>query len=162
MINMKTIIKLVKQLKNDFFRLELVDRCLIVFMVILMAQIAANLFCIRMGTAPVDVDIIVRTTAASIFGYFLSGNFTRNAIPKGGCTPTEEKDRKKSKMSKQQIKIVFTFGVISLVLLLLARNVVSQDNPVMMATISQLRDFVSGSVGFLVGSPCTNNKGEQK
>lgn len=162
MVSVRTIIKLLKQLKNDFFRLELVDRCLIVFMMILMVQIATNLFFIRLGTGPTDVDIVVRTTAASIFGYFLSGNFTRNAMPKGGCTPTEEKDRKKTKMSKQQIKIVFTFGLISLLLLVIARNFLLENNSVVGATISQLRDFVSASVGFLVGSPCTNNKVETK
>ena len=66
----------------------LVDWSLLLFMAILLCYTAENLF----GNAPVTqsseaIDIIARTSAAAIFGYFISGNFN--------VTPTQEGNREK-------------------------------------------------------------------
>lgn len=62
-------------------RIHLVDKCLIVFMVVLLAQSAYSLFVNH--TAPTEntenIDVIVRTSIAAIFGYFLSANFICHA-----------------------------------------------------------------------------------
>ena len=62
--------------RREFSRIHLVDKCLIVFMMVLLAQSAFSLIAGEAWAARAnDVDVIVRTAAASIFGYFLSANF---------------------------------------------------------------------------------------
>lgn len=77
-------------------RIHLVDKCLIIFMVVLLAQSAYTLFTNHaVQTDNTDnIDIIVRTSIAAIFGYFLSANFICHASygrKKGGiqcgCLP---------------------------------------------------------------------------
>lgn len=61
-------------------KIHLVDKCLIVFMVVLLVQSAINLFTGHTESADVNnIDVIVRTSTAAIFGYFLSANFIRHA-----------------------------------------------------------------------------------
>ena len=52
-----------------------VDRSLLLFMAVLLGQSAYSLFAPGSGPMADEIDIIVRTAAASIFGYFLSGSF---------------------------------------------------------------------------------------
>lgn len=53
-----------------------VDKSLLLFMLILLIQSAANLFFPASdGSVAGEIDIVVRTSAAAIFGYFLSANF---------------------------------------------------------------------------------------
>ena len=56
------------------------DRCLLLFMAVLLVQLACGLF-LPEGLAPEagSIDVIVRTSAAAIFGYLLSANFNRGA-----------------------------------------------------------------------------------
>ncbi|MEG0878139.1 MAG: hypothetical protein RSF00_05615, partial [Oscillospiraceae bacterium] len=54
------------------------------------------------------------------------------------------------KDNQLQIMVVAAIGLFALVLLLLAKDYTYQSHS-SIATVSQLRDFVSGSVGFLVG-----------
>lgn len=57
-------------------QLHLVDRCLLILMVVLMAQSTYTLFFPgRDSSLSSSIDIVVRTSAAAIFGYFLSANF---------------------------------------------------------------------------------------
>lgn len=59
-------------------KIHLVDRCLILFMAILLFQSAFNLFSGGAATPQSDnIDLIIRTSTAAIFGYFLSANFIR-------------------------------------------------------------------------------------
>lgn len=65
----------IKKLKN----INLIDKCIIVITIILFLQFAHNLFAneiIYQTSEP--IDIIIRTTIASIFGYFISANFVKN------------------------------------------------------------------------------------
>lgn len=57
-------------------QLHLVDRCLLVLMAVLLAQSTYTLF-FPSGDSPLSgsIDTVIRTSAASIFGYFLSANF---------------------------------------------------------------------------------------
>ena len=62
-------------------RINLVDRCLVVFLLVLLVQSACSLL-IPSGnadSAAYGIDIIVRTSSAAIFGHFLSANFARGA-----------------------------------------------------------------------------------
>lgn len=159
-------------------RIKLVDRCLIIFMIILMTQSIYNLFFNEGILQNTNViDIVVRTTTAAIFGYFLSSNFMGKYNNKqADCAKKVEvldkniigdhNDNKQevpvndskgenevqNVSSNQQIIIATVIGVVSLIVLIIARNH-NLINSTTTATISELRDFVSGSVGFLLGCP---------
>lgn len=75
----------------EFSRIHLVDKCLIVFMAILLAQSAFGLIAGEAWAARAnDVDVIVRTAAASIFGYFLSANFIDRGSARAEERPQQE------------------------------------------------------------------------
>lgn len=62
-------------------RIRLMDRCLLAYMAILLAQSAYSLFSAALGTETGGIDIIVRTSTAAVFGYFLSANYRLEAAP---------------------------------------------------------------------------------
>lgn len=73
--------KIFLKLKYLIKRMCLVDKCLLIIMTILLAQISFNLFTLsnEPDTEVVKaIDISTRTTVASIFGYFISSNFVKN------------------------------------------------------------------------------------
>lgn len=75
-------------LRSALSGIHLVDRFLMVFMLILLLQSAYSLFFPSgPGTGVSDVDIIVRTSSAAIFGYFLSANFIRPPSISGLAQP---------------------------------------------------------------------------
>lgn len=167
-------------------RLHLVDRLLLIFMIILLAQSARSLFfyeCASQNSGAMDTAI--RTTAASIFGYFISAGFrgakqegastqagsnlaagqnrTANLNTQTGLSENEGMDSEaRSKTTadqsgestdqrlRQQMLIVGMIGISSLLILVIACDS-TQDTTSAAAALSQLRDFVSGSVGFLIG-----------
>ncbi len=184
---------MIKKLKYSFKKIKLVDKCLILIMLILFIQICINLFCNEIFSNNTDpVDIVVRSTAAAIFGYFISVNFIKNEsdIKEELKSETKELKTDTSKITKDtspniynnkqigflstssdemksgkidinnsnyssnslQIIIVTLFSVISLIVILIARNYTSITSE-STASISQLRDFVCGGVGFLLGYP---------
>ncbi len=179
------------KLKGVFRKISLVDRFLLLFMLILLVYMAVNLLT---GTAAFretnTVDIIVRTSAAAIFGYFVSRNFIKTgssgaADTAGPAQPeriTEiaveaaEKQIKNrigfeiadgsapndtgkaaytavppsaSACNKVQVIVVSVIGLFSLILLVIARRF-TEITPEMASTVSQLQDFVSACVGFLI------------
>lgn len=64
-----------KKITKIWKRVPLRDQCLIIFMGIFILQSASTLFLKGMGAYATNIDIIARTTMASIFGYFISSNF---------------------------------------------------------------------------------------
>ena len=115
-------------------RLGRTEFWLLVFLGVLLLQSALGLFYPAPDAAS-GIDVIVRTSAAGIFGYFLSS-----------CTPQR---------SACRTLIVASAGLFCL-MVLLAFRAVSVSRPWLLdsgsaATIAQFRDFVSGSVGFLTG-----------
>ena len=67
--------KFFSALRTRLSGMPAVDRSLLIFMVILLAQSAYGFFFQAVGQAASHIDVIVRTSAAAIFGYFLSANF---------------------------------------------------------------------------------------
>lgn len=63
-----------------------------------------------------------------------------------------------------QIIIVSFIGLFSLILLIILRNIDPWNNGSMpltdsaLSTVSQLRDFISSSIGFLIGYPVKQSK----
>ena len=169
--------------------LHLIDRLLLIFMVILLSQSAHSLFFHESAMQDPDaLNSVIRTTAASIFGYFISSGFQSAASKSAASAQTgigfpmnqneseqptgqnsftakaqAEADNKpqtgttighRNNLSgqrlRQQMIIVAMVGLSSLLMLVVACNYTSTC-PDSVATLSQLRDFVSGSVGFLIG-----------
>lgn len=146
------------------------------------------------------IDVIVRTSVAAIFGYFISSNFTgtnSSTAPQNtdnhntgislkseevnsdstiknqiGFKPSAIKSSSEEpgmisfsenslvpikSCNKIQVIVVSTIGLISLVILFITRY--SQNiTPEFTATISQLRDFVSACIGFLIS--CGKNSAD--
>ncbi len=72
-------------------KIRLVDKCLIIIMFILQAQIIYGLFT-GMGDSvyTTGIDVVVRTTSAAIFGYILSANFIRRRDLADSVTTTSQ------------------------------------------------------------------------
>ena len=168
-------------------RISLVDWFLLLFMAVLLGYTVYHLFVGAPAEESNAVDVIVRTSAAGIFGYFLSGSsletgassssgsntappavlpgpsmepqahaqlgFSLSSDPQpsisGGASSSSGEPKPSSRSSGLQITIVSCIGLISLCLLFVMRTGIA-DSPAMTAAASQLRDFVSASVGFLV------------
>ncbi|WP_252234591.1 hypothetical protein [Clostridium sp. ZS1] len=176
-------------LKKILSKICLGDKCLIIFMIIIFFHVTFDLFIGGNGINSEEtvngIDIIVRTTIASIFGYFISSNFVKdkkevlyekesnkyyleNENSNKVCLNDNNKviinnnnenlydENKKSRASEEQIVIVFIIGLVSLILLLLVRDFI-QVSDLDIPIISQLRDIVCGCVGFLLGCP-SNHK----
>lgn len=166
-----------KWISREFGRIHLVDRCLITFMAVLLIQSAYSLIAQGAWAAQSnEIDVIVRTSTASIFGYFLSANFIRRGSEKpdlgGESLEPEQLEQEPDYESghfvgsgKLQILIATGIGLFCMVTLILLRNVGGGEpagySATTAATITQFRDFVSGCVGFLIGCPTTdgNNGG---
>lgn len=164
-------------LRRWWKRLLLKDKFLLIFMLLLLIQSALNLFVKDLAISETSpLDIVIRTTSATIFGYFIgvgflretsfhapkadndvnketgqdariSGLSTNKPLPEFAEIPTQEVEKR----YRQQIVIVASIGIVSLSMLLFASNLGRTQTMEATATLSQLRDFVSGSVGFLVG-----------
>ena len=170
------------RIRLSWGRLHLADRMLLAFMAVLLIQSGHNLFAHELGQGQsAELDVVVRTTMAAVFGYFISAGMrgggetvSTAAQPQIGFSlPQEEKTslrmegggaasrpaqrlpppsgeaEEASALLGRQTVIVGLIGLVSLGLLILARNC-GQTSPEALATLSQLRDFVSGSVGFLI------------
>ena len=231
--------KIATKAKMVYQNIPIVDRFLMLFMLILFVYMTWHLF----TGAYVDddsnaIDIIVRTSAAAIFGYFISNNFAHEAVndeattnqlttdaevvqaatsmatmattsaqavnlavdssnqapispavdpsispaadpsshtntlpaaqqtvdpssilpyaaaslPSGlpSPSPTESTLVSPGRFSKLQVYIVSIIGLSALIILLISRLYIA-NTPELTAIISQLRDFVSACIGFLIG-----------
>lgn len=135
-----------RRLREGLGRIPATDRYLMLFMAVLLGQSAYSLFSgegNRAGNK--DIDVIVRTASAAIFGYFLSVRGRRPAGGQGGG----------GAFHAAAAAIV---GLFCLLTLLLLRNLTPEDPTAVRsdsatATVAQFRDFVSGCVGFLIGLP---------
>ena len=223
---MKRYKRYIKRMRAVLSKIHLVDRCLLIFMLVLMLQSAYSLF--AAVSQPADsshIDVIIRTSAAAIFGYFLSANFCmrpdrgsqytwssgqalqtdkgqkgRDApvqnrmgfepagtgtdaetagtgtgtgpagtgtdaetAGNGGKTGkgdakgiTEDENEDFQSACGLQIMTAAFIGLFCLVVLILVRNLAGGEAELGLAAspvIVQFRDFISGSVGFLIGCP---------
>lgn len=171
---MKKIFTALKQLLDGVY---LIDKILMLYMIILLAYTAVHLISSTAMQESTTVDTIIRTSASAIFGYFISNNFikstsdaksqsksdlnTENSTSNDNATTQANFDKQKETNEKKpaadsniccsrlQITVVSTIGLISLMLLLISRNF-TKTTPEFSATVSQLRDFLSACIGFLV------------
>lgn len=131
------------------------------------------------------IDVMVRTSSAAIFGYFVSANFGQRGkrlepdfpaptsvkaipseSPKGQIGFSAEpsslepvrgyaEGRCWTSYQKQEI-IVAAIGAAALIILLLFRNF-GPDSSSASGAVSQMRDFVSGCIGFLISCVSRQN-----
>ncbi len=159
---------LFQKLWKAYREIKLLDRCLILFMLILLSQSIYSLFSQAADTQYTsNIDVVVRTTSAAIFGYFLSANFLRRGPTKTNKPQADDSDTsdepasspvdEESQTSHEQIIITTLIGLVSLLALLIARDFLSITSA-SVATMSHLRDLVSGCVGFLVGCPVKSTR----
>lgn len=192
------MVKIGKYMRKAIANICIIDRFLILFLMVLFIYTSVHLFT-GAGTSQNDntIDIIVRTSIASIFGYFISSNFTKtqsdpgqehSVIPASSYIEGSENDDRKPTIKNQigfltskassetggnlsftpntdsanlqpvrlQIYLVSIIGLTSLGILIIARHM-SVQSPEITAIVSQLRDFVSASIGFLIS--CTKRSG---
>lgn len=71
--------KCFKCLCDAWAKIPFVDKCLCAFLAILLGQSAYSLFSVAAASSNSNIDVIVRTSTAAIFGYFLSANFGRTS-----------------------------------------------------------------------------------
>lgn len=176
--------------KGLISKIGLVDRFLILFMLILLLYTAIGPFTSMTDSQNGDmVDTIIRTSSASIFGYFISSNFVKtntknsttdlygnrlnppakandenlNVQPNNqnkfaaSVDATEEAAQTsvsgfspdQVSCSKLQVIIVSSIGGCALILLFITKFFIAETSEISV-TVSQLRDFVSASIGFLI------------
>ncbi|MFR3117577.1 MAG: hypothetical protein ACLTOJ_09110 [[Clostridium] symbiosum] len=84
-------------IRPELAGIHLVDKCLILFMTILLIQSACTLLGFPGNTAQAnEIDVIIRTSSAAIFGYFLSANFIRNGASGSGQQETARMGRRRT------------------------------------------------------------------
>lgn len=146
---------MINKIKKFFKKLPFSEKMLLLFMTIIYTQIIYNLLSneiINDNTSPIDT--IVRTAASSIFGYFLGSNIDTN-------DEDEEIQKKEPKVityknSNTNTVIISILGIVSLLIMLYLRNFTTLTYS-SIASISQLKDFVSASVGYLVSKSSKTN-----
>lgn len=153
--------KLIKRITARLFSIRLVDRMLLLFFVILMGYTTVHLF-VHVSSETHTIDIVVRTSASAIFGYIISSQFIKNKTPSSPSSEPEEpaplpepSADSSSSENRLQIMLVSLIGIGSFLLLSLARFR-PDGTPEMAAILSQLRDFASGCIGFLISCGKSN------
>lgn len=159
---MKRFSRMNSAIYQFFATLNLKDKCLIIFMALLLAQTIYNIFAHEMLSNSVEtIDIIIRTSSSGILGYFLSSSFcerdpnaTKKIISKDGeesFVPSPESK------TRDQMIIATIIGIIALSVLIIARNfMASTVNS--QASLIQMRDFASSTIGFLLGNSSKDKK----
>ena len=134
-----------RRLREALGRVPATDRYLMLFMAVLLGQSAYSLLSGGETLAGNrEIDVIVRTASAAIFGYFLSAR--------------GRPDHRQGEGGGFLTAGGAPLGAFCLLFLLLLRNLPPEDPAVVRsdsatATVAQFRDFVSGCVGFLIGQP---------
>ena len=163
-----------KNISEDFLPVK--DMFLLGFFILILAQIAWGLFTdSQLSQQTNSLDAVFRTYAAAIAGYFLSGSFSSSQkgtqaygiradsspVARTQARAIGFSDAEKVPVlpaatvrtwtaNKLQTYIVAGMGLISLILLLALRNTMPITDT-MIAPVTQLRDLLSSSVGFLAG-----------
>lgn len=156
---------LTQRLRHSLRHMRLSDRCLCLFLLFLLLQSAWHIFLPPDLTKEFDaMDAMIRSSAATIFGYFISNAFGN--MPEKNETEISLKSREKNSTEslsdgnplpsgtncriRQQILIVAGVGFFSLVIITFVRLYTSPSHDAI-ASLSQFQDFLVGSIGFLVG-----------
>lgn len=107
-ISYKDVITVKKLFRNIFFSFSLVDRILLLFLTILLLYTLIHLVACASGDGNSNtIDIIVRTSLASIFGYFLNGTLPKSTSvskPYKNRTATPGQNTSSENLSSDTVK----------------------------------------------------------
>lgn len=119
-------------------------------MIILILQSTVSLFTSSDGMDLSSIDIVLRTTLSSIYGYIMSMVWSDKPKDetKQGCT-----NNINSSKLKLQVLIVSSVCIYCLMILVVIRDFGNyfEFNSSDVATLTLFRDFISGGVGALIG-----------
>ncbi len=145
--------------------MRLTDKFLFFYLLLLLLQMTYTVFHESSSQVYAAVDTMMRTTAATIFGYFISATFEKeeDASTENNQTTDIRSSEKNTRTSlpeentcrrncriHQQTVIVAGIGTLSLGILILLRNT-AVPLPQGPTPISLMQDFIVGSIGFLIG-----------
>ena len=199
-IKSKRLLRVNKFIIKCWNEISFKDKSLILIMIILIIQCIHNLYnADPTNTNYISINVVIRTSVAAIFGYFLSSNFlaeskariddeTKRAnleiveqimenktIKKelqyeyDNVTNSEDYKEQEEDIKEEEEKYVCNrhlqnLVAVSICIIILVALIIGVNfkliNDGSVATISQFRDLVSGSIGFLIGN--SSNKDETK
>lgn len=139
------------RLRDTVSKIRPADRCLVIFMAVLLVQSAYSLFSGGKSAGEGGhIDVIVRTASAAVFGYFLSAREEGTPEERHACHCL-------------RTAAATGIGLFCLATLLVLRNLSLWDASAaggesVTATVAQFRDFISGCVGFLIGAPLSKER----
>lgn len=186
---MKQLRRMLKEIVVDIC---ITDWFLLLFMIVLFFYMVFYLFT-GVGSSEENntINVIIRTSMASIFGYFISANFSKTRVSgksqrkenggkesplktiaqngsqtvqnrigfqtvatskdqeSGGASVSEDSSAVLRQCSNVQVGIVAIIGMASLLVLIITGRL-QNITPELTAMMSQLRDFVAASIGFLI------------
>lgn len=181
--------KIIKAINICRDKISFKDKGLILIMIIFLLQSMHNLYTVE----PTDVNymsinIIIRTSIAGIFGYFLSANFLstedkKDKSKEGISYKSEDleqllkdkeieseyhdlkknNDTNKKYFCNRGLQNIIAVGICIIVTIPLIIGVdfkLIPDGSI--ATIAQFRDLISGSIGFLLGNSRNDKKNTDK
>lgn len=172
----------IKSLLKCWKEIAISDKALIIIMIILLIQCVYNLFTPEpISTNEISISVIVRTTVAAIFGYFLSENFLNHSVIKSSdpensiivplniddnnkeisCENNKTQKANKANENSNTLKDYIcnkTFQVLVAltvcIIALISLIIGSNFHLIPDATnpsVVQFRDLISSCVGFLLG-----------
>lgn len=182
--------KFLKSLIKCWKEIAISDKALIIIMIILLIQCIYNLFTPDPTTTnEISISVIVRTTVASIFGYFLSENFLKHSVIKSNDSDNTiivpvniDNDIKKNYCENNkteklnddpntikdyicnktfQILVALAVCIIALMSLIIGNNFHLIPDTTNPSVI-QFRDLISSCIGFLLGHSSEAGKSNNK
>ena len=155
---------MIKNMKYKFLNKdskEVAFISLIIIFFILLAQSTISLFYETTNNGIAQIDIVFRTSLSSIFGYLISlisTNNIKNKLESKTNTLTVSKDNsckppKKTNPLNYQILLISFVCIFCLVLMIFIRycSFLIVQTASSISTITVFRDFVSTSIGALIG-----------
>lgn len=159
------VTSLKQDIMSDWGKINLAGKLLIfIGLIVLLSSIGLALYNKGSNETLKDIEVIFRSALASIFGFVLSSNlncgkskninkFIRSAVDKKIDTNDEDREtdiENHNYRDGNSIQMIISFAVcIICVLTMLLMYIFNIDHNV--ATISQFRDLMCSSIGFLLG-----------
>lgn len=146
---MKYLKQLLQYCKKRRKSVRLADAFLMIILAILLLQSVVILFASpETNDVHSQIDVMLRTTMTSIFGYFVS----TKAFPDSRHFPLPPTPQHKNPRKNLQTFIIGSLCVFSILVMVLLRFFVPPAENAL-EYIALYHDFISGGIGFLIGMP---------
>ncbi len=137
-------------MKQTIKKINMVDIYIIAILLALVFNSSISIFIKDTSDSEVanKVDLVLRTTLASMIGYILSNNFISNKVREQINIRVDEAKKEKEKCI--QLLLVGTVTIVCLATLILARHI-NLGRALNIDNISIINDVFVACVGFLIG-----------